>query len=204
MKKTIYCSFIALLSLLIWMTPATAKTFDEKPTNDPKKVWNITFNSEILFDENINNYIYIETESGNRHPAFLKKSDDAKTVMVHPETPFLIGESYTLIITKSVQSASKKPLNEETRMSFKIQGEYIQSVQANLNPLATNILVQGTKSVSTMSFSINGTSEKPLHQGKSYQFSRGVPGLINGDEIHIRAYAEQGDLLEEQTYRISN
>ena len=89
-------------------------------------------------------------------------------------------------------------------MSFKVQGKYIQSVQATLNPLVTNIVVQGTKEVSTMSISINGTNETPLHQGKNFQFSRGVPGLLNGDEIHVRAYTGQGDLLEEQTYRISN
>ena len=204
MKKIIYCSFIALLNLFIWMTPATAKTFSEKITHDSKKVWNITFNSEILFNENINNYIYIETEAGARHPASLKISDDTKTVMVRPEIPFLMGESYSLIITEAVQSATKKTLNEETRMSFKVQGKYIQSIQAALNPLVTNIIVQGTKEVFTVSISINGTEETPLHQGKSYQFSRGVPGLINGDEIHVRAYSGQGDLLEEQTYRISN
>ena len=204
MKKTIFCSFMALCSLLIWMTPATAKNFEEKTTDDPKKVWNITFNSEILFNEKIDNYIYIESESGIHHPASLERSADARTIRVRPETPFLIGESYSLVITKDVQSATKKMLKEETRMSFKVQGKYIQSVQATLNPLVTNIVVQGTQEVSTMSISINGTNETPLHQGKNYQFSRGMPGLINGDEIHVRAYTGKGVLLEEQTYRISN
>lgn len=204
MKKAIFgTAAILLYSLLVWITPATAKTFETKIIHDPQKVWKVTFNKEVQFNENMNN-IYIQTDSGERTPTILKISNDSKTVMIYPQTPYLMGKSYTMIITKDVQSQKKKPIKEETRMSFKIQGKVIQSIQAILNPLVTNVVVQGTQDAAKMSMSVNGTDEIPLHMGQNFQFSRGVPGLINGDKIRIRAYSEQGDLLEEQTYQISN
>ena len=195
---------LLLCSFVIWITPATAKTFEPKITHDPQKDWTIAFNSEILFNENIKNYIYIETESGDQHPVSLDISEDSKKVMVHAKNTLFNGRILFFNHYKRCSIINKKPLKEETSMSFKVQGKHIQSIQATLNPLVTNIVVQGTKEVSTMSISINGTNETPLHQGKNNQFSRGLPGLINGDEIHVRAYTGKGDLLEEQTYRISN
>lgn len=205
MNKTIFgTAAFLLLGFFIWMMPATAKTFETKIISDPQKVWKITFNKEIQFNDSTNDNIYIQTDSGERMPVSLEISNDSKTVMIHPQTPYLMGKSYSLIISKNVQSQKKEPIKEETSMSFKIQGEVIQSIQASLNPLVTNVVVQGTPAAAKMSMSVNGSDEMPLHMGKSFQFSRGVPGLMNGDKIRIRAYTEQGNLLEEQTYQIPN
>lgn len=202
MKKILF--FTLFFTILVSMTSVSAKTFDSKITNNSNKEWTIAFNSKIAFNEATKNFIYIVTDSGEQHPTTLKISDDAKKVTIHPEAPFLLGESYSVVITKDVQTETGKYLKEETRMPFSVQGKYIVSVKAILNPLVTNVVIQGTKEVAKMSISVNGNSEIFLHNNGNGQYTRGMLGLMDGDEIHIRAYTEESSLLEEQMFKISN
>lgn len=202
-KKTLFYLLFFLSSLLIITTPTQAKTFDSAITNDPEKPWTITFNSGITFNTVTKNSIYIQTASGERHPTILTISDDFKKVTITPQTPYSIGTDYSLIITKDVQSVTKKALSEETKMSFTLQGKYILSVQTTLNSLVSNIVVQSGKDVASIKISINGSPEIQLLNKGSFQFKKGILGLTAGDQLDIHAYTAQGTLLEKQTYHIT-
>ncbi|WP_077214968.1 Ig-like domain-containing protein [Bacillus dakarensis] len=200
MKRPIYFPLVFLSSLLIFIAPASAKNFEKEVTHDPQKVWEIEFNSVVEFNEDIKKSIYIETESGQHHPVNLQLSADGKTIKVHPDKPFFIEESYSLIITEDVYSVAGTKLNEETIMPFEVQGEYIQSVQVTLNPLVTNVQAKAANGVARITISINGGSEIALHEDRT----RGIRGLMAGDEIQIFAYDQHEQLLEKQSYQVLN
>lgn len=203
MGRKYFALFILAFCMLILISPAEAKTFKSEVINDSQKSWNIEFNKEVnpTIDSQT---IYILADNGEKHPVSLLVSDDHKRVTVKPLEPFLLGTNYTLIVTKEVESLQGGKLKEESKLSFKVEGDYIQSVQAAVNPFVTNVRVQGTKDVQKMTISVNNSEEITLHPYVDSQFNRGALGLVNGDILHIQAYDEQGHLLEKQTYKVTN
>ncbi|WP_100401554.1 Ig-like domain-containing protein [Bacillus sp. FJAT-42315] len=204
MKKSFILLLILSCCLFFWIPEATAKTFEPKMITNPMKSWNISFNNPVKGIPNDSDSIYISSPSGDKHPISYELSKDQKMMKIIPSEPYLIGKSYTLVIKQGVESAKGKKLKEDVVMNFQLQGQYIKSIEAALNPLATNVKVQGTDGVAAVKVSINKGSETPLHPNSNYLFTRGFIGLMNGDLLQIRAYNQQGKLIEEQTYQIGS
>ena len=123
MKKFIYSTTIFLTSWFMLISPAIAKTFDSQIIDDPLKVWNIHFNSEVPVDETTKNFIYIQTDAGEKHPLTLQATDDSKTVAIHPTKPFLLGKTYSIVIEKDIPSTKGKQLKRKNHEAVYCSGD---------------------------------------------------------------------------------
>lgn len=200
MMKRIF-SILLIASLVFTMLPsAQAKTFGTQTITNASKPWTITFSDKINYTSTTNLPIYILTGTDKKHPVSLSISDDFKKVTVTPMENYTIGENYTLFISKNMYSTSGKQLNTDTSLSFQLRGTYIQNVQATWNPFVTNIFVQSTKDITTMKFSVNGSTSQKMIRQNNDQFELGQLGLAIGDKLTFYAYNNSGQQLEIQSY----
>lgn len=202
LQKLFYSTTILLASWFLLMSPVTAKTFESQKIENPTKVWNIQFNSEVTVNETTKNFIYIKTEAGDKHPLTLQSTNNQKTVALHPTKPFLLGKTYSIIIEKDIPSTTGKQLKEQTIKQFTVQGTYIRSAQAVVTPFATDVKVQATAGVAKITVSVNGNATTTLFNDGASQFSKGMQGLSIGDTLTIRAYDKDQTEIETQTYQI--
>lgn len=198
-KKIILLLFLATL-FLFRNEPVNAKPFDFQPIEDSMKPWTITFNDDVSKQANLKSIIITSSNKTN-HDVSITISDDSKKVIVKPLNPYQIGVDYTLIVPEGFESAKGAKLNKDFTKPFKLQGTHIESVSANWNGLATNVIVQGTKNVAEVKVFLEGGRIITLNQ-LGYKFSRGIIGLLPGDALTIRAYDEQNNLLETQYYEV--
>ena len=123
MKKFIYSTTIFLASWFMLISPAIAKTFDSQIIDDPLKVWNIHFNSEVPVDEATKNFIYIQTDAGEKQTYIPQTSVDQKTVAIHPTKPFLLGKTYSIVIEKDIPSTKGKSLKRKNSEAVYCSGD---------------------------------------------------------------------------------
>lgn len=200
LKKITTLVLLATL-FLFWIEPASAKTFDFKPITDPMKDWTISFSDTV--NEPVDpNAIYITSANNQNHDVSIRLSADSTKIIVEPKNPYLFGTEYTLVIPQSFASAKGQKLKEEVTMPFQLQGTHIQTITANWNSLATNVIVQGTEHVAKTTVSFRNMPEKNLHRQSNNTFSLGVGGLAAGDILTIHAYGAQDQLLETQLYEV--
>ncbi|MGN7385535.1 Ig-like domain-containing protein [Sporosarcina sp. SAFN-015] len=197
---------IVVLSILFAFTitaSSHAVSFTSESTHDPEKPWTISFSQKIDSESMGPDHVYITTPSGENHPVSLTISDDLEKIIVKPEKRYAIGTNYRLTVSKSVTSAEGKPLKEDVVKDFIYTGIYIHVIQAELNPLATNVKVQTEATVTSLTISVNGGVEQPMIGSGKTSFSRGIQGLAAGDELFIKAYDKNGKLLEEQVFEVT-
>lgn len=198
-KKSLSLVLLATL-FLFWNESASARILDFKPITDPEKPWTITFNDDVSKQADLNS-IRITSNDKVNHAISITISADLKKVIVKPLNPYHFGTDYTLIIPKGFESAKGEKLKADVTLPFKLQGIHIQTIDANWNALATNVIVQGSTNVAKVTASLNGTPEKTLNR-LGTEFSRGIQGLLPGDPLTIRVYDEKDILLETQTYTV--
>ncbi|MEK4711871.1 hypothetical protein [Sporosarcina sp. FSL K6-5500] len=200
LKKITTLVLLATL-FLFWIEPASAKTFDFKPITDPMKTWTISFSDKV--NEPVDpNAIYITSTNNQKHEASIRISADLTQIIVEPINPYLFGTEYTLVIPQSFASVKGQKLKEEVTMKFQLQGTHIQTISANFNILATNIIVQGKSEVAKTTVALDNLPEKVLIRQSNNKFSLGMNGLLSGDVLTIRAYDAHGQLLEKQFYEV--
>jgi hypothetical protein len=202
MIKRIVTTLLLVCLVLFFNVPANATSFESQIITDPEKSWTITFNNEVSFESPNRNAIYIVSANGDKHPVSLTVSDDSKKITVHPTEPYTFGTLYTLVIPKEFVSKKGDKLKLDVKKQFQLQGTHILTISATLNPLFTNVIVQGTSNVTSMKVSVNGTAEETIHPSSNHQFQRGMLGLAVGDQLIIRAFDRHGDLLETQNYEV--
>lgn len=203
MKKLLTLSILFSL-ILTFISPVNAANLSERITTDREKPWTITFSDEVDFNSVNEQSIYIETDKGNKHPISFIISDDLKQITVTPKKQYAIGTAYTLVISDAVRSTKGGKLSSAVDLPFRLEGVHIKSVQATLNPFATNVKVQSVKGVDKLTVSVNGTAEQTMHRSSNDQFQRALLGLASGDELILRAYDQTGRLLETLTYEVVN
>lgn len=200
MLKRIMSPLLLATLFLFWNESASAKTFDFQTITDPDKSWTIKFNDAVNEQADLNS-IYITSTDKVNHDVSIIISADSEKVIVKPKKPYQVGTDYTLVIPKGFISAKGQKLKADVTMPFKLQGIHIQTISANWNALATNVIVQGSTNVSKVTVSLNSNPEKILIR-LANKFSLGMSGLLPGDPLTIRAYDEQDNLLETQYYEV--
>lgn len=192
--------FLATL-FLFGNEPVNAKTFDFQPITDSMKPWTITFNDDVSDQANLKSIIITSSNKTN-HDVSITISDDSKKVIVKPLKPYQIGVDYTLIVPEGFESAKGAKLNKDFTKPFKLQGTHIESVSANWNAFATNVIVQGAKDVAEVKVFLERDHRIVTLNQLGYKFSSGIRSLQPGDALTIRAYDEQNNLLETQYYEV--
>lgn len=203
MIKRIFTGFLVACFLLITVPSVNAVTFKQKTDPDPEKDWTITFNQEVDRSSLTKQLIYVKTASGDIHPTSFSLSDDLMKITVKPEKPYTIKTTYSLFISKEVGSKKGKKLKSDVNMDFEIQGIHIQDINATLNSFLTNVQVQASDEVAEIGLSVNGDSEQIMKQIGGKKFEIGLLGLSNGNHLTMYAYDKDSELLEKQTYEMS-
>lgn len=131
MKKyiMIWLSILMLFSLWVPIKSADAAViWNEWPerVNVPlDKTWKIKFNTPMdaeTFNKDTVNVLNYKTLTS--HPVTLQLSDDGKTLNVHPDKPYVLGDTYTLQIKQSVKSARGLEMKESIKLSFRTSRDF--------------------------------------------------------------------------------
>jgi len=201
MLKRITSLLLLATLFLFWNETASAVTFNFEPITEPEKSWTIMFNDDVNERADLES-IYITSADQVKHDVSIRLSADSKKIIVKPTKPYQFGENYTLVIPKGFESAKGQKLKEDVTLPFKLQGTYIQTISADWNSLATNVIIQGTDSVVKVTASFGNAPEKTLHRQLNNKFTLGMGGLLRGDTLTIHAYDAQNQLLETQYYEV--
>ncbi|BAK17760.1 chromosome segregation ATPase [Solibacillus silvestris StLB046] len=207
MKKSFF-TIITLTLLFAMLMPffssvnVEARTFPQTSTTDPIKPWTITFNEAVLNDQENLKRIYVQTVDNKKIEISIKLSADLKKVIVLPENQYIFSGTYTLVIPKGFKSSQGQETTEDTSKTFKIEGRYIEDVTATVNPLLTNIIVNGTDDIANVEVSINNANAVKLIPNGTH-FSKGFQGLLKGDRLIIRVYDKDNNSLETQAYNVN-
>ncbi|MCB2288422.1 hypothetical protein LGK97_01400 [Clostridium sp. CS001] len=138
MKKLIKTIFI-LLSICILLLP-THNTYAFEPINNEvvasNKVWNIQFNKELRFDDELQKSIVIVDNSGNPVPTKLQLGKDMKSILINPPTKgYVLGGLYTLKIDTDIHSNDDIKLQKPIQMNFKINNNVLVENNENIKVL---------------------------------------------------------------------
>lgn len=199
-KKMMTLALLAIL-FLGWHEPISAKTFTPDPFTNPLKPWTITFNDAVSDQADLKSIVIIANGKTNHPVDSTIISTDSTKVKVQPSKRYEPGIVYTLVVPKGFLSANDEQLAADVTMSFELSSTHIESIYAEFNRLATNVVVYGSTNVAKVTVSVGNTSETSLHR-LGNKFSRGIPGLTEGELLTIRAYDEHNILLETQTYTV--
>ncbi len=91
------------------------------PTYAKNKTWTLTFNQPIDPRSLNDNTIYVLNAAGERVKD-VKFSTDGKKVFVHaPENGYTSGETYTLVMTEAIKSATGRTVTSGQTKTFKIK-----------------------------------------------------------------------------------
>ena len=82
------------------------------------KVLTVKFNNSLNSNTINNNNVLVQDENNNAINVNVNIGDDNKSIIVSPTDNYEYGKSYTLIVTKGVQSSTGKNLLKPVRMKF--------------------------------------------------------------------------------------
>lgn len=204
MNKRVYTmiTFAMLVSfLLMSIIPDSAISANSDSPQlivGQKEDWTITFNDAVLDDDTNLNKISVQSAKGESVDHSISLSTDLEKIIVKPKNPYLFGNTYTLVIPEGFESEKGVKTSTEVRHTFKITGNYIESIKAIYNPLVTNIIVNSDDATIRVVVTLENGEEVDLDGKYKPKFSRGVRGLLPGDLLKIEAYDANNRLLETQ------
>lgn len=82
------------------------------------KILTVKFNNSLNSNTINNNNVLVQDENNNAINVNVNIGDDNKSIIVSPTDNYEYGKSYTLIVTKGVQSSTGKSLLKPVRMKF--------------------------------------------------------------------------------------
>ncbi|OAA90588.1 Ig-like domain-containing protein [Clostridium ljungdahlii] len=97
------------------------------------KVLTVKFNNSLNSNTINNNNVLVQDENNNAINVNVNIGDDNKSIIVSPTDNYEYGKSYTLIVTKGVQSSTGKNLLKPVRMKFITVSENIGESPINYN-----------------------------------------------------------------------
>ncbi|KOA18993.1 hypothetical protein CLHOM_27330 [Clostridium homopropionicum DSM 5847] len=90
-------------------------------TVEKDKPWTIKFNKEIVFDESTKKEISIKDSKETAININITLGADNKSIYVTPETSYIEGETYKLIISPNIYDKKNIKLKEGSNITFKIK-----------------------------------------------------------------------------------
>ncbi len=87
------------------------------------KIWTIRFNQPVSTTQSLSEHIYVTDTAGKRLDVTCKigTGDQKSIIVVAPKKGYRSGESYTLWVKGSLQSATGKQLKQPVKLQFKIR-----------------------------------------------------------------------------------
>ncbi|WP_027626172.1 Ig-like domain-containing protein [Clostridium lundense] len=98
----------------------TTEGFDKRIGVEKDKIWHIEFTKEPKMN-NIDNFIRIQDEQGNKFPVKITYNEVEKCIVIIPEKPYESGKTYYLKVSNSLKSKEEKNLKRNINMEFTIE-----------------------------------------------------------------------------------
>jgi len=116
-NKILIAAIFSLFFLISFNVQAA--NFTDNQTVDLNKVWTVSFNSQISFDDLTKQGITVTDSKGTKVNVGLQLGQDGRTITVAaPQGGYTEGESYILNIGNKVHSTKGKNLNKEYKLNF--------------------------------------------------------------------------------------
>ncbi len=193
------CALIFTLS-----SHASALFSDDRVTDNPLKPWTITLSSAVDHESISNSTIFIKTSTGKIHPSTVSISTDGQKIEVKPKTTYNPGVNYTLNVTKAVKSQKGSYLKKESLVSFTYEGKAFKEITGTINPFLTNITATTHPGATRVELTDSFGIKVDMHRETIETFSYGLLGMAAGDNVQLKAYDRNGNVLEELTYELTN
>lgn len=120
-RKKRIISMLMLLILLVMGIKVDIKAEDSLEV-EKDKIWKITFNREIQYDDRAVSSINVVDERGEKVKVRLEFSEDEKTILVKPPIRgYVEGETYTLNVERNIYSKFNIKLSKRNQKTFTIK-----------------------------------------------------------------------------------
>jgi hypothetical protein len=125
---------LVMLILLVIGTKIDARAADNLEVGKDK-VWKITFNKKIRYDDGAIGSIKVLDTKGKKVRVRLELADDEKTILVKPPIRgYAEGEKYTLMVERNIYSKFNIRLKDKKEISFTIKNDGPFKDMQILNP----------------------------------------------------------------------
>lgn len=142
-KQRIISTLMLLILLVMWIK-IDVKAEDSLEV-EKDKIWKITFNREIRYDDRAVSSINVVDENGEKVKVRLEFGDDEKTILVKPPIRgYVEGETYTLNVERNIYSKFNIKLSKRNQKTFTIKSNdpFVDMVTVNSED---NIKAEGEK-----------------------------------------------------------
>lgn len=129
--KNIFLGLVFIVFLFSKSFSVLAVNLEDQQTVTKDKIWTITFNGSILFDELAYENITVINNEGQKMDIILELSEDKKVVLVKPPIDgYELDAKYQLIISDNIQSMEGNKINKSVSKMFVI-GKPVYIVKVN-------------------------------------------------------------------------
>lgn len=177
--------------------PALAKEWNLKTSIDVNKLWEVKFSKPLDERTMIADNIYV-LDGKKKHATTLELAGDGSILQVSPDTPYEVGKSYMLMITRDVKSTDGKALTESVEFPFQITG-HIQDIYSTSNSIVTTITVKASRDVNRVTVG----SEEMRYEGKNIH-KLPLIGAKPGSTVTITAYDVDNKRLDRISYKLGS
>ncbi|MEA4825124.1 MAG: hypothetical protein VB130_00595 [Clostridium sp.] len=165
LKRKTLGIFFGILFIMIFIIGDVQAQTPESHIVSKNKVWKISFNQEIDFDDNAVKAITVKTKKGDKVNIRIKPGENKKSILVMPPLRMYDeGESYTLTVDKNIYSVNKNKLKRKIEIEFNIASEDIFKGMTKINFNDSVVSQDGKKYVISDIHKLNSIGEKPLDE----------------------------------------
>ncbi len=181
-----------------WASPLLSE-YDKmecKSTDNNLKPWTIKFSSPVQVKE-LDRYLRITDDNNQNIPTRVTWSDDQTEVTLTPLSPYTWGKEYRVYVDGTLQSAGGVFLNQAVVMPYSVNEpqNYVTNITHQQSTFTTTFNI--TCRTGVYSVKINETN---AHYRGGNKYECYVAGLVTGNTVFVKAYDNQGSLLETQQY----
>ncbi|MDW8799668.1 hydrolase [Clostridium sp. A1-XYC3] len=189
--------FITFTSYVVLAADNDTKDMGNKTITDTKKVWTVSFKSEVDLASLSNNVQIKDITNGNAFTPTVTAGDTANTVKVNPPSSgYTVGHKYQLILKNAIKSKKGKNLPKTTVLTFSIaskdsSNDYSINASVTVSPVWS-----GFKAVTINSTNLPDAKKYKLEGNNNlFDIGKQAASIIPGDTVKISICDSQGNVL---------